>query len=66
MVLQGHETTLPVTLADMVYHTRCVARGSKRAFLVADIFRERSRYIGVELWDRAGRLIYYEDRQKAR
>ena len=37
MVLQGHETTLPVTLADMVYHTRCVARGSKRAFLVADM-----------------------------
>ena len=37
MVLQGHETTLPVTLADMAYHTRCVARGSKRAFLVADL-----------------------------
>ena len=27
MVLQGHETTLPVTLDDMVYHTACVARG---------------------------------------
>ena len=37
MVLQGHESTLPVTLADMVYHTRCVARGSKRAFIVADM-----------------------------
>ena len=37
MVLQGHETTLPVTLADMAYHTRCVARGSKRSFLVADM-----------------------------
>ena len=36
-VLQGHETTLPVTLRDMVYHTACVARGSKRAFVVADI-----------------------------
>jgi len=32
MVLQGHDTTLPVTLADMAYHTRCVARGSKRSF----------------------------------
>jgi 3-methyl-2-oxobutanoate hydroxymethyltransferase len=37
MVLQGHDTTLPVTLADMAYHTRCVARGSKRAFLIADM-----------------------------
>ncbi len=37
MVLQGYESTLPVTLADMAYHTRCVARGSKRAFIVADM-----------------------------
>ncbi|MDH4285634.1 MAG: 3-methyl-2-oxobutanoate hydroxymethyltransferase [Gallionellaceae bacterium] len=37
MVLQGHETTLPVTLDDMVYHTACVARGSARAFIVADM-----------------------------
>jgi 3-methyl-2-oxobutanoate hydroxymethyltransferase len=37
MVLQGHDTTLPVTLADMAYHTRCVARGSKRSFLVTDM-----------------------------
>ena len=37
MVLQGHETTLPVSLDDMVYHTACVARGSKQAFIVADM-----------------------------
>jgi 3-methyl-2-oxobutanoate hydroxymethyltransferase len=37
MVLQGHDSTLPVTLAEMVYHTRCVARGSKRAFIVVDM-----------------------------
>jgi 3-methyl-2-oxobutanoate hydroxymethyltransferase len=37
MVLQGHDTTLPVTLAEMAYHTRCVARGSKRAFLITDM-----------------------------
>jgi len=37
MVLQGHDTTLPVTLANMAYHTACVARGSKRAFLIADM-----------------------------
>lgn len=37
MVLQGHETTLPVTLADMVYHTACVARGSNQVFIVSDM-----------------------------
>jgi len=37
MVLQRHETTLPVTLGDMVYHTACVARGAKQAFIVADM-----------------------------
>ena len=37
MVLQGHETTLPVTLDDMVYHTACVVRGAKQAFIVADM-----------------------------
>ncbi len=37
MVLQGHDTTLPVKLADMAYHTGCVARGSRRAFLIADL-----------------------------
>ncbi len=36
-VLQGHDTTLPVTLADMVYHVGCVARGAKRAFLIGDM-----------------------------
>jgi 3-methyl-2-oxobutanoate hydroxymethyltransferase len=36
-VIQGHDTTLPVKLADMAYHTACVARGSKRAFLVTDM-----------------------------
>ena len=37
MVLQGHDTTLPVTLRDVIYHTACVARGSKRAFIIADM-----------------------------
>ena len=37
MVLQGHESTLPVTLDDMVYHTACVARGSKTAFIISDM-----------------------------
>jgi 3-methyl-2-oxobutanoate hydroxymethyltransferase len=37
MVIQGHDTTVPVTVADVVYHTRNVARGLRRAFLVADM-----------------------------
>jgi 3-methyl-2-oxobutanoate hydroxymethyltransferase len=36
-VLQGHESTLPVTQRDMVYHTQCVARGSRRAFIIGDM-----------------------------
>jgi 3-methyl-2-oxobutanoate hydroxymethyltransferase len=37
MVVQGQSSTLPVRLAEMCYHTRCVARGTRRAFIVADL-----------------------------
>jgi len=37
MVIQGHDTTVPVTMDHMVYHTRAVARGLYRPFLVADL-----------------------------
>ena len=37
MVIQGHDSTLPVTLDEIVYHTRAVARGVGRAHLVADM-----------------------------
>jgi 3-methyl-2-oxobutanoate hydroxymethyltransferase len=37
MVVQGHETTLPVTLEDIIYHTRAVCRGAGRAHVVADM-----------------------------
>ena len=36
-VLQGHSTTLPVTLDDVAYHTQCVARGNRNAFIIADL-----------------------------
>lgn len=36
-VIQGQATTVPVTLDEMVYHTRCVARGLQRALLLADL-----------------------------
>lgn len=37
MVMQGEATTLPVTLEHMIYHSRCVARGLRRALLIADL-----------------------------
>lgn len=37
MVIQGHPTSLPVTLREMIYHTRCVMRGVRRALVVADL-----------------------------
>ena len=37
MVIQGHDSTLPVDLADVLYHTRCVAAGSERALVIADL-----------------------------
>jgi len=37
MVVLGHESTLPVTLEDMLHHTRAVRRGTRRALLVADM-----------------------------
>jgi len=37
MVVQGHGSTLPVSMADMVYHTACVARGRRRSLLIADL-----------------------------
>nr|WP_223468582.1 3-methyl-2-oxobutanoate hydroxymethyltransferase [Massilia soli] len=37
MVCNGHQSTLPVTLAEVAYHTAAVARGSKSAMIVADM-----------------------------
>jgi 3-methyl-2-oxobutanoate hydroxymethyltransferase len=37
MVIQGYDTTVPVTVDDIVYHTRNVARGIIHAFLIADM-----------------------------
>ena len=37
MVIQGHDSTLPVTLEQVEYHVQCVARGSSRALVIADM-----------------------------
>ena len=37
MVIQGHDSTLPVTLSETLYHTRCVAAASRSALIIADL-----------------------------
>ena len=37
MVIQGHDSTLPVTMDDVIYHMECVKRGSKGSLLMADL-----------------------------
>ncbi|MBF7686668.1 3-methyl-2-oxobutanoate hydroxymethyltransferase [Acinetobacter rathckeae] len=37
MTIQGHDSTLPVTVRDMVYHTACVRRANQHAFIMADL-----------------------------
>src|SRR3990172_1604205 len=37
MVVLGYESTIPVTMDEMLHHTKAVVRGSKRAMVVADM-----------------------------
>ena len=37
MVYAGHDTTIPITLDQIIYHTQCVARGVKKALLISDM-----------------------------
>lgn len=37
MTIQGHDSTLPVTVQDVVYHTQAVRRGNQHAFIIADL-----------------------------
>jgi len=56
-VLQGHESTLPVTLADVSYHTACVARGSQRALIVADMPFGTFQVGPAQAFENAARLL---------
>ena len=57
MVLQGYDSTLPVALDDMVYHTACVARGSKTAFIIADMPFGTSQISPQQTFAHAARLM---------
>ncbi len=57
MVVQGHETTLPVTLEDVIYHCRAVARGTRRAHIVGDMPFMSYQASVHEAMLNAGRLI---------
>ena len=37
MVIQGHDSSLPVTINDMAYHVACVRRGAQRSLIMADL-----------------------------
>jgi 3-methyl-2-oxobutanoate hydroxymethyltransferase len=57
MVMQGHDSTLPVSVADMVYHARCVARGTKRALIIVDMPFMSYQQSPAHAFASAGRLM---------
>lgn len=56
-VVQGHETTIPVTLDDIIYHTKAVKRGATRALVVADMPFMSYQVRADEAFRNAGRLM---------
>lgn len=57
MVVQGADDTLSVTLEDMIYHTRCVAHGAKRAMVVGDLPFMSYQVSPLQALESAGRLV---------
>jgi len=56
MVIQGQDSTLPVTVDDMVYHTRAVRRGARNALIMTDM-PFLSQTSAAEALENAGRLM---------
>jgi len=56
-VVQGHETTIPVTLDEIIYHTKAVRRGTQRALVVADMPFMSYQVHPDEAFRNAGRLM---------
>ena len=57
MVVQGHDSTLPVTMDQMVYHSQAVTRGAKRAHVVGDMPFMSYQTSSEEAVKNAGRLV---------
>ena len=57
MVMQGHDSTLPVSMDDMVYHAGCVARGVSRALLIVDLPFLSYQVSPAQALENAGRLM---------
>lgn len=57
MVMQGYPSTLEVTMEDMIYHCRCVSRGTKNAMLIGDMPFLSYHISNEETVRNAGRLI---------
>jgi len=57
MVIQGRETTLPVTIEQMAYHTACVASGAQQAFVITDMPFGTSQFSARETFSHAVQLM---------
>lgn len=71
MVMQGHDTPVPVTLEDCIYHTKCVIRGAKNSMVIGDLpfgsyqeSKEQALRNSVRLMQEGGaQIIKYEGGQ---
>lgn len=57
MVVQGHDSPLPVSIAEMAYHTRCVTRGAPTAFILTDMPFGSSQVTPEETFRNAAELM---------
>lgn len=57
MVVQGHDHCLSVTLEEMIYHTKCVARAARRALVIGDLPFMTFQVCAKQALENAGRLV---------
>ena len=66
MVMLGYDSTIPVTMADMLHHTKAVARGAKNALVVADMPFMSYQVSAEDAVRNAGRLMAERRRSSSR
>ncbi|MSQ07501.1 MAG: 3-methyl-2-oxobutanoate hydroxymethyltransferase [Dehalococcoidia bacterium] len=57
MVVLGYDSTIPVTMADMLHHVKAVARGAKKALIVADLPFMSYQVDAAQAMTNAGRMV---------